>query len=169
MEASLNIIRAGATPMNRASRAFRSIGAYSRSDEGVAHFVALLLVLVVFMVLSLLPIWYHVAMMRQTTLELAHHRALQLATERGYLDHHIIELIRSDLNEAGFEPIYVNGVLYPSFPNSTIVKVLRGQNVHVELKYPAPEIHQLIFALTDSMSGAKFYHLRGDDRSEALD
>lgn len=132
--------------------------------------ITLLLVLTLFIFLAFVPVAFHVSIMKQTTLELAHHRALQLASERGYLDPSIIQLIRSDLKHAGFPPIEDNGIVYPAFPNSTTSKVLRGQNVHVELVYPAPNLQRIFNLLGGEAPGSSiYYRIKGDMRSEALE
>lgn len=138
-------------------------------DRGMTQMIALLLVLTVFVIMAFTPILFHVSIMKQTSLELAHHRALQLAAEKGYLTPAIIEVIRQDLAEAGFPTIKLEGVVYPAFPNSTRTKVLRGGNVHVELKYPAENIDRLYGLLGGGIQGKGFYLITGDDRSEALE
>lgn len=142
---------------------------FLKDEKGAAQFIAMLLVLSIFVVMAFAPILYHTTMMRQTTLELAHHRALQLATEKGRLTPEIVDLIRRDLADAGFPTIQLDGVTYPAFPNSTSVKVLRGGNVHVQLKYPATNVDQLFRLIGGSMDVPRFYLIQGDGRSEALE
>jgi hypothetical protein len=60
-------------------------------------------------------------------------------------------------------------VTYPAFPNSTSVKVLRGGNVHVQLKYPALNMDQLFRLIGWGLEGPRFYLIQGDGRSEALE
>jgi hypothetical protein len=138
-------------------------------EEGATHFISMLLIMTLFVFMAFAPILFHVSMMRQTTLELAHHRALQLATEQGRLTPEIKLLIIRDLEDAGFETVMVDGVSYPAFPNSTETKILRGGNVHVELKYPAPNLDQIFQLIHGNIDHPNFYLIQGDDRSEALD
>lgn len=138
-------------------------------EKGLTQFIAMMLVLLLFVFIIMTPVVYHVYMMRQTTLELAHHRALELASEKGYLSDVVISMIRSDLTDAGFPTIVIDGVTYPSFLNSTRTKVLRGGNVHVELKYPAEVADHLLTLIGGRETPAGYYWIQGDDRSEALE
>jgi hypothetical protein len=147
----------------------RTLHPFVDNEKGVTHFIALLLVLSIFVVMAFAPILYHVSIMRQTTLEMAHHRALQLTSEKGAMNEYIVTLIRRDLEAAGFPTLIVEGVTYPAFPNSTYDKVLRGGNVHVELKYPAQNLGQLFGLLGATMDTSGFYLIKGDQRSEALE
>jgi hypothetical protein len=140
-----------------------------REEAGVTQFIAMLLIMSVFVIMAFAPILYHVSIMRQTTLELAHHRTLQLASEKGRLTNEVVTLIRRDLSVAGFPTVTLDGVTYPAFPNSTINKVLRGGNVHVELKYPAPNLDRLFELIGGAIDEPGFYLIQGDDRSEALE
>jgi hypothetical protein len=155
--------------MSRLVRQGRRLLRLCDEEAGVTQFIAMLLIMSLFVIMAFAPILYHISIMRQTTLELAHHRALQLASERGHLTGEIMTLIRRDLEDAGFPTATFEGVTYPAFPNSTVGKVLRGGNVHVELKYPAPNLDQLFGLIGGTIDGPGFYLIQGDERSEALE
>lgn len=137
---------------------------------GVENLVTLLVILPIFLVITFGVVTYSVFINRQLKLEQAHHRALQLATEVGYLSNEVVLDTQDKLEEIGFPVVTVGGVEYPDFTGSTFTKVLRGGQVRVVIKYPASDLDRLFYLIGGTRGANKGYYLiSGEDRSEAFE
>ncbi|ANE47033.1 hypothetical protein SY83_12995 [Paenibacillus swuensis] len=144
-----------------------------KEESGMAEMVSLLIVMGVFLFVSMGMVSFMTFMMRQEKLETIHHRALEMSTQEGYITPSIMEDTRLKLQALGFPSVQRNGVDYPSFEGSTLIKVQRDDadpTVQVTIKYPATLLQRMVGLIGGNATEEEGYYLiEGAGRSEALD